>query len=134
MQEASSADITVMSAGSELSFAVNIAQSLAKSNIIARIVSFPSHKIFREQPIEYQRKVLRRNEGIPAVVVEPYVSLGWERYADAGVCMQGYGHSLPGKYIYEHFGFETENMVQRIEKFLRNWKAGNVERGEFVEL
>ena len=31
----------------------------------------------------------------------------WERYADAGLNMISFGHSLPGKYIYDYFGFKT---------------------------
>lgn len=136
LKEVKDATITLISVGAELSFAVNIANALAKasSSIKARIVSFPSHAIFRQQPLEYQRQVLRRNEGTPAVVIEPYVILGWERWADAGVNMKSYGHSLPGKYIYAHFGFDTESMAKNIQKFLGDWQHGKIGRGEYVEL
>ena len=96
------------------------------------MVSFPSFKLFRDQSFEYQRQVLRRNEGIPAVVIEPYVSLGWERWADAGVNMKGYGHSLPGKYIYQHFGYTTEGMVERVQRYLGERRDGKIL--EFTEL
>lgn len=134
LHEEKDADLTVVSVGAELSFAVNVTKELSKQSVKARVVSFPSHKIFREQSLEYQRQVLRRNEGIPAVVIEPYSCLGWERYADAGVNMKTYGHSLPGKYIYQHFGFTTESMANRIGGYLKDWKDGKVGRGEFVEL
>jgi dihydroxyacetone synthase len=134
LQEEKDADVTVMAVGAELSFAVNVAKELGNKSIKARVVSFPSHKLFRDQPIEYQRQILRRNVGIPAVVIEPYVSLGWERFADAGVNMKSYGHSLPGKYIYQHFGFTTERMAKSIEEYLGDWKSGKVGRGEWVEL
>ncbi|KAF2705572.1 hypothetical protein K504DRAFT_387794 [Pleomassaria siparia CBS 279.74] len=135
LKEEKDAHVTVMAVGAELSFAVNVAKELdEKHGIKARVVSFPSHKLFREQPLSYQREVLQRNVGIPAVIIEPYVSLGWERFADAGVNMKGFGHSLPGKYIYNHFGFETDSMAKRIGGFLKDWKAGNIGRGEFVEL
>ena len=100
----------------------------------ARVVSFPSHTLFRAQPLAYQREVLRRSENIPAVVIEPYVSLGWERWADAGINMKGFGHSLPGKYIYKHFRFDGESLLQRVQGFLESWKKGDVGRGEYVEL
>lgn len=128
------AGVTLVAAGAELSFAIDVREALGKEGVKARVVSFPSFKLFREQERGYQREVLRRHEGILAVVIEPYASLGWERWADAGVHMKGFGHSLPGKYIYQHFGYTTESMTERIGKFLKAWKEGEVGRGEFCEL
>lgn len=72
LQEDDDAGVTLIAAGAELSFAVSMATQLAEQHgVKARVVSFPCHKLFREQPVAYQR------EGIPAVVIEPYVSLGW---------------------------------------------------------
>lgn len=68
------------------------------------------------------------------MVIEPYVALGWERYADAGINMSSFGHSLPGKYIYKHFGFDNEAMVKKVQGFLQSWKSGDVGRSEYVEL
>ncbi|KAF1976917.1 dihydroxyacetone synthase [Bimuria novae-zelandiae CBS 107.79] len=134
LKEESTAQVTLIGVGAELSFAVNVAEHLSSHcDINARVVSFLCHKLFREQPLSYQRDVLRRHEGVPAVV-EPYASLGWERWADAGVVMKGFGHSLPGKYIYEHFGYATEDMAERIQEFVGEWKEGNLGRREFVEL
>jgi len=77
LQEENDADVTVIAVDAELSFAVNVAKELGERYAVkARTVSFLSHKLFREQPIPYQREVLRRNEGIPTVVIESYVSLG----------------------------------------------------------
>ncbi|KAJ4319705.1 hypothetical protein N0V94_003764 [Neodidymelliopsis sp. IMI 364377] len=134
LRDDSDAAITLISAGAELSFTLSLSSALASKGIKSRIVSFPSHALFRAQPLSYQRSVLRRHEGIPAVVIEPYVALGWERWADAGVNMRSFGHSLPGKYIYEHFGYSTDNMTERITGFLADWKEGKVGRGEYVEL
>lgn len=133
--EGKKADVTLIGVGAELSFALNVAKNLAeKANLSARVVSFPSHALFRQQSREYQRSVLQRHEGIPTVVIEPYNSLGWERWADAGIMMKAFGHSLPGKYIYQHFGYETSSMSARIQKFLKSWGDGDVDRGEWTEL
>lgn len=134
LREEKDADVTLMSVGAELSFAVNVADALAQNGTKARVVSFPSHALFRAQPVSYQREVLKRNENIPAVVIEPYVALGWERYADAGVNMKSFGHSLPGKYIYKHFGYDNDAMTKKVQGFLESWKKGDVGRGEYVEL
>ena len=132
--EEEKADVTLMSVGAELHFAVKTAKQLGEAGVKARVVSFPSHALFREQSKEYQRSVLRRNENIPSVVIEPYVSLGWERYADAGLNMRSYGHSLPGKYIYDYFGYNVESMSKKIQGFVKDWKDGTIGRGEFTEL
>lgn len=134
LREEKDATVTLISVGAELSFAVYVADALAKTGLKARVVSFPSHTLFRAQPLSYQREVLRRNDNIPAVVIEPYVALGWERYADAGINMSSFGHSLPGKYIYKHFGFDHDTMVKKIQGFLMSWKNGDLGRGEYVEL
>ncbi|KAJ8605042.1 hypothetical protein MRB53_041554 [Persea americana] len=136
IKEEEKADVTLISVGAELHFAVKLAEDLAKADppVKARVVSFPSFVLFKEQSKEYQRSVLRRHEGIPAVAIEPYVSLGWERFADAGLHMSSYGHSLPGKYIYNYFGFSIENMALKIRSFVSDFKSGVVGRGEYVEL
>nr|OQO30767.1 hypothetical protein B0A51_02463 [Rachicladosporium sp. CCFEE 5018] len=130
-KEVQDADVTLIGVGAEFHFAVKLAEKLG---IKARIVSFPSYALFREQSKEYQRSVLRRNEGIPSVVIEPYVSLGWERYADAGFSMRSFGHSLPGKYIYDYFGFNIDSMKRKTETFVSDWKNGSIGRGEYTEL
>lgn len=127
------ASITLIATGAELSFAINVADALLPHGITARVVSFPSHDLFRHQPLSYQREVLQRDR-MPAVVIEPYVCVGWERWADAGVHMKGFGHSLPGKYIYGHFGFEVGRMVEKVKGFFEEWEGGKVGRGEYVEL
>ena len=134
LREERSADVTLVGVGAELSFAVAVARALAETGITARVVSFPSHALFRTQPLAYQREVLRRNDNIPAVVIEPYVALGWERYADAGINMTSFGHSLPGKYVYPHFGYDEETMASKVRGFLERWKNGDIGRGEYVEL
>lgn len=136
IKEEENADVTLISVGAELHFAVKLADELSRAStpVKARVVSFPSFALFKQQSKEYQRSVLRRHQGIPAVVIEPYVSLGWERFADAGMNMQSYGHSLPGKYIYNYFGFSIENMRQKVEGFVKDFKNGIVERGDWTEL
>ena len=132
LEEDKNADLTILGVGAELSLAVDVAAKLrTEHNLKVRIVSFPCQRLFEKQSREYKRDVLKRYKRIPAVVIEPYAANGWERYADAGVCMsvERFGKSLPGPKAYEYFGFETGNIVRRIKKWL-----GEREAGEFVEL
>ena len=42
-------------------------------------VSFSCRRLFKKQTREYQHSVLRRQGGIPAIAVEAYAGIGWER-------------------------------------------------------
>jgi dihydroxyacetone synthase len=137
LQEEQDADMTIIGVGAELALAVDAAATLReKHGLKVRVVSFPCHRLFDKQDIEYRRKTLRRHEGIPAVVIEPYVAFGWERYADAAVCMSTdrFGHSLPGPKAYEYFGFDLETVVSRITGYVADRKQQKILQGEFVQL
>ncbi|PYH97514.1 hypothetical protein BO71DRAFT_481120 [Aspergillus ellipticus CBS 707.79] len=135
LEEAEIATVTLIGVGAELSFALDVAQHLKETKgVVARVISFPCQRLFEQQPIEYKRKVLRRNQGIPAVVIEPYAPNGWERYADAGISVRRFGHSLPGKAAYKFFGYETGVMTAKVSDYLDRLEKGEAQRGEFVDL
>jgi dihydroxyacetone synthase len=106
-----------------------------KHSLRVRVVSFPCQRLFEEQSKEYRREVLQRHKGVPCVVVEAYSAMGWERYADAAVCMstKRFGKSLPGPKAYEYFGFTSEKIVPKVMSWLED---ANKEEGsrEFVEI
>ncbi|KAJ9224961.1 hypothetical protein DTO027B5_2467 [Paecilomyces variotii] len=129
------ADVTIIGVGAELSFALGVSKELKESkNIRARVVSFPCQRLFEKQPVSYKRETLQRHKDIPVVVIEPYAPNGWERYADAAVCMTRFGHSLPGKSAYKYFDFETSKMTEKISRYLSDIKEDEILRDEFVEL
>jgi dihydroxyacetone synthase len=128
------ADITLIGVGAELSLAVGVAEQLKHKKIEARIVSFPCQRLFEKQSLEYKRATLQRHLGIPAVVIEPYAPNGWERYADAGICLKRFGHSLPGKAAYKFFGYEMHVLVSKIMKYLSCIQSDELLRREFVDL
>jgi dihydroxyacetone synthase len=136
LEEDSDADLTIIGVGAELSLAVDVAVRLRELGRRIRIVSFPCHRLFESQPLQYKRDVLRQGSAPPAIVIEPYVALGWERYADAAVCMSTdrFGHSLPCKEVYEFFGFDVKIISKKISKYLDGIERGETLRGEFVEL
>lgn len=135
LEEAESAAVTLIGVGAELSFALDVAAELKeKKGITARVVSFPCQRIFEQQSLEYKRSILQRHKGIPAVVIEPYAPNGWERYANAGISIQRFGHSLPGKAAYKFFGFETGVMTDKVGDYLERIKGDEALRGEFVDL
>jgi dihydroxyacetone synthase len=138
LEEDIAADMTLVGVGAELALAVDVAARLRTScsKIRVRVVSFPSHRLFEKQTLDYKRATLRRHTGVPVIVIEPYAALGWERYADAAVCMSTdhFGKSLPGPKAYEYFGFEVGSVAQKIRGYLQHREAGEILEGEFVEL
>jgi dihydroxyacetone synthase len=62
--------------------------------------------------------------------------MGWERFADAAVCMSTdrFGKSLPGPKAYEYFGFSVDSVVHKIQKYMQQRENGDILKGEFVEL
>ncbi|KAL5116302.1 hypothetical protein ACEQ8H_005760 [Pleosporales sp. CAS-2024a] len=134
LQDVDDADITLLGVGAELCRTVDTAQQLQAKNIKARVVSFPCQRLFDAQSTEYKRRVLGRHLGIPAIVVEPFSPHSWSRYADAGICMRSFGHSLPGKAAYTHFGFDPPQLAAKIEKYLQQIKEDPLLKHEFVDL
>ncbi|KOS45945.1 hypothetical protein ACN38_g3129 [Penicillium nordicum] len=135
LSESESATVTLIGVGAELSFAVEVAEQLkVQQGITARVVSFPCQRLFEKQSVDYKRKTLQRHRGIPAVVIEPYAPNGWERYADAGICMTRFGHSLPGKAAYKFFGYEISTLTTKVVRYLERLREDELLRGEFVDL
>lgn len=135
ISEDESASVTLIGVGAELSFALGVAEKLkADKGITARVVSFPCQRLFEQQSLQYKRDTLRRHCGIPAVVIEPYAPNGWERYADAGICVKRFGYSLPDKAAYKFFGYEINILTTKVAGYLEQIQGDEHLRGEFVEL
>jgi dihydroxyacetone synthase len=135
--EEEGADVTLIGVGAEMEIVVNTRRLLKEMfDLKARIVSFPCQRLFEAQSLAYRREVLRYREGIPVVVIEPYAVNGWERYADAGVSMKSFGHSLPGKVAYEYFGFTAEKIAPRVKELVDEVRREGIDcvRGEFRDL
>lgn len=132
--EEKDADVTLLSTGAEMCFAVDARKVLnEKHGIKARVVSFPCQRLFEEQSREYKRSVLGT---APRVIVEAYSVNGWERYADAGYSMHSFGHSLPRNYVYQRFNFTGEQVAVKVKTVVDHVKKEGIEslRGEFMDL
>ena len=136
LEEEANADLTILGVGAELSLATDVAAELRSQGLRVRVVSFPSQRLFEKQSKDYKRSTLLRGSGVASVVIEPYAANGWERYADAAICMSvdRFGKSLPGPQAYEYFGFTVENASKQIQSFLAQRRSGDIMPGEFVEL
>ena len=96
------------------------AKLLAAEGIRARVVSFPSWKLFEEQSQEYKAGVLPA--GIPKLAIEAGATLGWWKYVgqDGDVIgLDRFGASAPGAKVMAELGFTPENVAARARKLIK---------------
>lgn len=113
-------DIILVATGSEVHLALTAREKLMEEKIQARVVSFPSWKLFAEQPEEYRKGVFPDN--IPVLAIEAGVSLGWKTYIGSGIdviAVDKFGTSAPGKVVMEKYGFTVENVVAHVRALFK---------------
>jgi transketolase len=112
--------VILIGVGSELWPAINAAKLLAADGIRARVVSFPSNKLFEEQTAEYKSSILPA--GVPKLAVEAAATLGWWKYvgSDGGVVgLDRFGASAPGAKVLAELGFTPENVAAQAKALLK---------------
>jgi transketolase len=120
LEDATDPQVVLIGTGSELWPAVEGAKLLAADGIRARVVSFPSWKLFEEQTAEYKASVLP--SGVPKLAVEAGATLGWWKYVgqDGDVIgIDHFGASAPGPKVLAEFGFTAENVAARAKKLVK---------------
>jgi len=120
LQDAANPQVVLIGAGSEVWPVIEAAKLLAAEGIAARVVSFPSFKLFEEQPAEYKASVLPA--GVPRLAVEAGSTLGWWKYAglDGDVIgLDRFGASAPGPKVMAELGFGAENIAAKAKKLVK---------------
>ena len=113
-------DVIVIATGSEVSIALDAADTLAKENHKIGVVSMPSTNIFDAQDDDYKNNVLP-NECRKRVAIEAGIPDYWRKYVGLDGNVLGvptFGESAPGNAVFEHFGITTDNLINLIKKFL----------------
>jgi transketolase len=116
LEDASKPQVVLIGTGAEVWPALEAAKLLAADGIQARVVSFPSWKIFEEQTPEYKASVLPA--GVPKLAIEAGATLGWWKYVglDGDVIgLDHFGASAPGPKVLAEFGFTAENIAARVK-------------------
>lgn len=117
-------DIVLIATGSEVHLAVEARVRLASEGVQARVVSMPSTDIFSLRTEAYRNAVLP--PGVPLLVIEAGVSLGWKSYVGPQIAVIGvdtFGSSAPGPVVMEHYGFTLESICHRSHHILNLIKA-----------
>jgi len=119
------AKVTFLATGTEVSLAVEAANTLKAEGIGARVVSMPCWALFEEQSEEYRRKTL--GPGTVKVAIEAGMREGWDRYVGselldnggAFIGMKSFGASGPYKDVYKKFGITADAAVAAAKKLLK---------------
>ncbi|MCQ2199930.1 MAG: transketolase [Paludibacteraceae bacterium] len=113
-------DVVLVASGSEVSTLVDAAKLLEeRKNLNIQIVSAISEGLFRNQPVEYQEKVLPtsvKKFGLTAGVPFTLQGLvGTDGYVHG---LDHFGYSAPYKVLDEKFGFNGESVYADVCNFL----------------
>ena len=120
LEDPANPQVILIGTGSELWPAVEAAKLLAGEGIRARVVSFPSWRIFEEQSPEYKASVLPA--GVPKLAVEAGATLGWWKYVGqdgAVIGVDRFGASAPGAKVLAEFGFTAENVAAKARALVK---------------
>jgi transketolase len=120
VEDAADAKVILIGTGSEFWTCVGAAKLLAADGIAARVVSFPSRKIFEEQSAEYKASVLPA--GVPKIAVEAGATLGWWKYVGLDgdvVGLDRFGASAPGPIVLKELGFSAANVADTAKKLVK---------------
>ena len=115
-----SIDLILLASGSEVELAINAKAVLEGEGKSVRVVSVPCMDIFDKQSKEYNEEVLPSNVRA-RLAVEAGGTMPWFKYVGIDgdvVGMTSFGASAPASVLFKHFGFTTENVVERAKKLM----------------
>ena len=121
IDESDNSDITLIASGSEVQLIIDAAKELKNHSISANVVSMPSLDLFLQQSEEFQSSII--NPDKPILVVECSHPNSWFRILnrkDKVIGIESFGESAPGSELLEHFGFNTENVVNSAKSLLND--------------
>ncbi|GAC16475.1 transketolase [Aliiglaciecola lipolytica] len=107
-------DLILIASGSEVQLALDAAAILNQQGKQVRVVSMPSTNQFDTQSKEYKAEVLPSE--VPKLAVEAAHQDFWWKYVGHNGDVLGlntFGESAPGAVLLEHFGFTTDNLVNK---------------------
>ena len=121
IDESDNSDIALIASGSEVQLIIDAAKELKNHSISANVVSMPSLDLFLQQSEEFQSSII--NPDKPILVVECSHPNSWYRILnrkDKVIGIESFGESAPGSELLEHFGFNTENVVNSAKSLLND--------------
>jgi transketolase len=120
LEDAANPQVILIGTARRFSVALGAAKLLAAEGIRARVVSFPSWRIFEEQSAAYKASVLPA--GVPKLAVEAGATLGWWKYVGLDgdvVGLDRFGASAPGPIVMKELDSRAENVAARAKKLVK---------------
>ena len=112
-------DITLVANGSEVSTLMDASEFLEKDGLKVKVVSAISEGLFRDQPEDYQQKIIDTSRpvfgltaGLP-VTLENLVGRGGEVFG-----LEHFGYSAPAGVLDEKFGFTGDQVYEKVKTYL----------------
>lgn len=109
-------DYTIVSTGSELPLAIDVAESLERVGKSVTVVSMPSWYLFEKQSKAYKQSIFGPSSG-RRVVIEAGSEMGWHKYiGENGIAcvVEGFGASAPAQDLAKEYGFTVEAILDRL--------------------
>ena len=110
--------VTLVATGSDVWRAVEAAKMLQVDGTPCRTVSMPSMRRFDEQDEEYIRSIFPFDSR-PVVSVEVGSTLGWAKYASAGIGQDQFGISMSPDVVFDHLNLTSRHIFLRVKEYLR---------------
>ena len=124
LQSPANSEITLVSCGTNLHYAVAAAATLSADGLQTRLVSTPCLEFFDQQDQSNRDEIFPRN-GKPIISVEEYVATAWAKYTSASVGMVGYGYSASNANNYERFQLDEKGIAKRIKSYVSRLEDSN---------
>lgn len=106
-------ELILIATGSEVALAMDAAKKLSAEGKAVRVVSMPSTDFFDAQDDAYKEQVLP-GAVTKRVALEAGIADYWYKYVGmngAVVGMTSFGESAPADQLFDHFGFNVENVL-----------------------
>ena len=119
-QEKTKLDGILISSGSELIYALQIAYDLERVGLDIRVVSMPSMELFISEGKEYEQMILPSES--KRIVIEASNPLIWNRFATNNeyiIAINDFGFSGPSIEVLKKMNFDYESLKMKIETLLR---------------
>ncbi|ETD26747.1 transketolase [Helicobacter canis] len=104
----SSAQITLLASGSEVSLCLQAQELLESSGVATRVVSMPCFELLCEQDSSYHKELFAGK----VLAVEAARGNELYRFADSVLGIQSFGKSAKGEELFAHFGLSAENIAK----------------------
>lgn len=115
-KDSKNAKIILCASGSELHIALQCAKELEKENINTKVISVPCYDLLIKQDKTFIDSLFDSDTKVLAI--EASRGFEWYRFADDVISMDSFGKSAKGDVLFDHFGFNIENIINKAKNLL----------------